>query len=304
MSSIARRVSLGLLSLCGLSASFAANSAIGLVVADGSFQLDHSRVRGSATLFEGNVIETNISSSQLQLNNGVNLRLAADTRARVYASRLVLEQGIGQLESADYKIEAASLQVEADKRGATARVQLTGTKRVVVAARDGEVRVSNRDGVLIARVASGREMAFEPQEGSAAAVTKVSGILALKGGKFIVIDRTTNVTMQVQGAGLEPEVGNLVEIVGTVNAAAPTVAGASQLIDVTSVKRLTKSARPATAGAAGAAGAGAAGAAAGGLSTGAVVAIVGGVAAAGTIGGLAAAHALPGQSGSQPSTSR
>jgi len=119
-----------------------------------------------------------------------------------------------------------------------------------------------------------------------------------------VIDRTTNVTMQVQGAGLEPEVGNLVEIVGTVNAAAPTVAGASQLIDVTSVKRLTKSARPATAGAAGAAGAGAAGAAAGGLSTGAVVAIVGGVAAAGTIGGLAAAHALPGQSGSQPSTSR
>jgi len=35
-----------------------------------------------------------------------------------------------------------------------------------------------------------------------------------------------------------------------------------------------------------------------------VVAIVGGVAAAGTLGGLAAAHALPGQGSSQPSTSR
>jgi hypothetical protein len=308
MSSFACRASLGLLSFCALSTSFAASPAIGLVVANGSIQLDHSKVWGSATLFDGNVIETNVSSSQLQLNNGVNLRLAAETRARVYESRLVLEKGIGQLESTNYRIEAASLQVEADKPGATARVQLTGPKRVVVAARDGSVRVSNGDGVLIAKLDSGREMAFEPQESGAAALTKVSGILALKDGKFIVVDRITNVTMQLQGTGLEAEVGNLVEVTGTVDSAAPTVAGASQIINVTSIKRLTKGARLAAgaagAGAAGAAGAGAAGAAAGGLSTGAVVAIVGGVAAAGTLGGLAAAHALPGQGGNQPSTSR
>jgi len=305
MFNIARRASLGLLPLYALSTSFAASPAIGLVVANGSFQMDHSSVRGTATLFDGNVIETNVSSSQLQLNNGVSLRLAAESRARVYESRLVLEKGIGQLESTNYRIEAASLQVEADKPGATARVQLTGPKRVVVAARDGGVRVSNSDGVLIARLDKGREMAFEPQENGAATITKVSGILALKDGKFIVVDRVTNVTMQVQGAGLEAEVGNLVEITGTVDPAAPTVAGASQLIDVTSIKRLTKGAKAAAAAAgAGAAGAGAAGAAAGGLSTGAIVAIVGGVAAAGTVGGLAAAHDLPGQGSSQPSTSR
>jgi hypothetical protein len=297
MSIIARRASLGLMSFCAAAASFAASSAIGLVVANGSFQLDRSSVRGSATLFDGNVIETNISSSQLHLNHGVSLRLAAESRARVYESRLVLEKGIGQLESTHYRIEAASLQVEADKPGATARVQLTGPKRVVVAARDGEVRVSNSDGVLIARLDSGREMAFEPQESGAAAPTKVSGILALKDGKFIVVDRTTNVTMQLQGTGLEGEVGNLVEITGTVDPAAPTVTGASQIIDVTSIKRLTKRARAAG-------GAGAGGAAAGGLSTGAIVAIVGGVAAAGTVIGLAAARDLPGQGSSQPSASR
>jgi hypothetical protein len=304
MSRFARRASLGLLSLCSLSASFAASSAIGLVVANGSFQLDHSSVRGTATLFDGNVIETNVSSSQLHLNNGVSLRLAAETRARVYESRLVLEKGIGQLESTKYRIEAASLQVEADKPGATARVQLTGQNRVVVAARDGAVRVTNSDGVLIARLDSGREVSFEPQEGGAATLTKVSGILALKDGKFVVVDRITNVTMQLQGTGLEAEVGNLVEITGTVDAAAPTVPGASQIINVTSIKRLTKGAREAAAAGAGAAGAGAAAAAAGGLSTGAIVAIVGGVAAAGTLGGLAAAHALPGQGSSQASTSR
>ncbi|MGA3043171.1 MAG: hypothetical protein ABSF54_20530 [Bryobacteraceae bacterium] len=305
MSRFARRASLGLLAFYAVAAGFGATPGIGLVVANGSFQVDHSTVWGSATLFDGNTIETNVSSSQLQLNNGVNLRLAAETRARIYESRLVLEKGIGQLESVQYRIEAASLQVEAAQPGATARVQLTGSKRVVVAARDGEVRVRNGEGVLIARLDSGHEITFEPQE-SGATVTKVSGILAIKDGKFIVVDRTTNVTMQLQGTGLEAEVGNLVEVTGTVDAAAPTVAGASQLIDVTSIKRLTKGTRPAAAGAAGAGAAGgaAAGAAAGGLSTGAVVAIVGGVAAAGTLGGLAAAHALPGQGSSQPSTSR
>jgi hypothetical protein len=303
MFKFARRASLGM-SLCALSTCFAASPAIGLVVANGSFQLDHSNVWGTATLFDGNVIETNVSSSQLQLNNGVNVRLAAETRARVYESRLVLEKGIGQLESTKYRIEAASLQVEAVKPGATARVQVTGPARVVVAARDGSVRVSNGDGVLIARLDSGREMVFEPQEGGAAALTKVSGILALKDGKFILVDRITNVTMQLQGAGLEAEVGNLVEITGTVDSAAPTVAGASQIINVTSVKRLTKRAGAAGAAGAGAAGAGAAGAAAGGLATGAIVAIVGGVVAAGTLIGLAAEHDLPGQGSSQPSTSR
>jgi hypothetical protein len=302
MSRFARRALLGLLTLGAVGTCFAASPAIGLVVANGSFQLDHSSVRGSATLFDGNVIETNVSSSQLQLNNGVTLRLAAQTRARVYETRLVLEKGIGQLESTKYRIEAASLHVEADKPGATARVQMRGPNRVVVAARDGSVHVSNSDGVLIARLNSGHEMTFEPQESGIA--TKVSGILAIKGGKFIVVDRTTNVTMQVQGTGLEAEVGNLVEITGTVDAEKPTVPGASQVIDVTSVRRLTKSKREAAAAGAGAAGAGTAGAAAGGLSTGAIVAIVGGVAAAGTVGGLAIAHDLPGQGSSQPSTSR
>lgn len=321
MSRFTGRVLLGLFVLCALSSSFAASPAIGLVTAEGSFQLDHSSVWRNATLFDGAVVETNVSSSSLQLDNGVRMRLAAKSRARVFESRLVLEKGIGQLESLNYRIEADSLQVTADKPGATARVQVTGPNRIVVAARQGTVRVSNSEGVLIAKLDSGHAMAFEPQANSTTTVTKVSGILALKDGKFIVVDRVTNVTMQLQGAGLDKEVGNLVEITGTVDAEAPTVAGASQLIDVVKVKRLVKGA-DALAGA-GAAGAGAAGAGAGaaegagagaaagaaagaggGLATGTIVAIVGGVAAAGTVGGLAAAGALPGQGSSQPSTSR
>ncbi|MGA2593591.1 MAG: hypothetical protein ABSH32_27055, partial [Bryobacteraceae bacterium] len=232
MSRLASRVLSGLILFVALSLSLSASPAIGLVVANGSFQLDNSRIWGNATLFDGNVIETNVSASQLQLHNGVKLRLAAESRARVYESRLLLEKGIGQLESLNYRIEAAGLRVTADAPGATARVQLTGPNRVVVAARAGSVRVANSEGILVARLSSGREMAFEPQEGGAATVTKVSGVLALKDGKFILVDQTTNVTIELRGEGLEAELGNRVEITGTADTAIPSVAGASQLINV------------------------------------------------------------------------
>ena len=304
MSSFIRRASLGLLAVSVLSIGYAASLAIGLAVSNGSFQVDHASVRGSATLFDGNVIETGNSSSELRLNNDVSLRLASQTRAQVFTSRLVLENGIGQVDSPNFPVQAAGLQIETGQAGASARVQVTGPKQVVVASRSGEVLVSNAGGVLIARLANGREMTFEPQEGQAAAQTRVSGILALKNGKFIVVDRITNVTMQVQGAGLEAEVGKLVEITGTVNAAPPSVPGASQLIDVTSIRKLTRSAGAAAGSGSGGSGAPSANAASAGLSIGAKVAIIGGVAAAGTVGGLAAAGALPGQGSSSPNTSR
>ncbi len=311
MFSFTRQLPLGILFCCAVSSSFAAGPAIGMAIANGGFEVNHSKVWGNATLFDGNVIETNVSSSRLKLNSGVKMQLASESRARVYASRLVLEKGIGQLESANYSIEADKLQVSPDKTGATARVLVVSSNRVTVAAREGMVRVNNSEGVLIAKLSAGHEMTFEPQADGSVTVTRVSGILAVKDGKFVVVDRVTNVTMQLQGTGLEDQVGNLVEITGTVDAEAPTVAGASQLIDVTKVTRLVKGAGAlaenggAAGGGTGAgAGAGAAAGASGGLSTGATVAIVGGVAAAGTVGGLAAAGALPGQGSSKPSTSR
>ncbi|HTQ55055.1 MAG TPA: hypothetical protein VMI94_11380 [Bryobacteraceae bacterium] len=304
MSAFARRTLSGLSLLCALSTAFAAGPAIGLAVANGSFQLDRSRVWGNATLFDGSAVETNITSSDIRLATGVSAKLGAQSRATIHESRLVLEKGIGQLDSANYYIEADGLEVMTDQAGATARVKLAGPNRVIVAARQGTVRVNNSEGVLIARLERGHEMSFEPQD-SGATVTKASGILALRDGKFILVDRVTNVTLQVQGPGLDTAVGKLVEITGTVNASGPTVPGASQLVDVTKVNVLVKGkAAAAGAGAGAAAAGGAAAAAGGGLSTAATVAIIGGVAAAGTVGGLAAAQDLPGQGGSKSSTSR
>ena len=61
-----------LLALSGVVVLSAAGGAIGMAVANGSFQVDHSAVYGNGTLFDGSVVETAKASSRLQLTGGVD----------------------------------------------------------------------------------------------------------------------------------------------------------------------------------------------------------------------------------------
>jgi len=291
-----KRVSLVLLGLvlCG-TPGVSAESAIGLVVANGPFELNHARVWNNASLFDGVVIETSTASSKLHLNSGVDLRLSADSRARVYQKRLVLEKGTGELASANYSIEAATLHISSDAPGVVALVRVDGSNRAIVAARQGSVNVTNIQGVLVARLETGRELAFEPQ--AAGAPTKISGCLLRKSDKLIVADQTTNVIIQVQGAGLEKELGNRVEITGSVDSAAASVTGASQLINVSDITHVATGGCAVAAKTAGAVGAGAAAA---GISGGVLTAVVGGVSAVGIVAGLGIAGTFSGKSSTSP----
>ena len=61
------------------------SAAIGVAKANGSFRVDSNPVVGNATLFEGNTLETAAASSELQLYSGIRMRLAPDSRGRVFA---------------------------------------------------------------------------------------------------------------------------------------------------------------------------------------------------------------------------
>jgi hypothetical protein len=292
-----------------------------MAVANGSFQVDHARVWGNTTLFDGSMIETATAPSQLQLNDGAKMRLSSDTRATIYQRKVVLEAGYGQLESAvDFEVEARSLHIFAATRQTVARIKLEGDRKVVVAALNGSVRVKNAAGLLVANVEAGRSLDLEPQAAGAAAPTRVSGCLVAKGGKVVLVEQTTNVLLELQGPDLEKEIGNHVEISGVALSEPVSIPGASQLIRVAGLKQVTKGgcsavakkagASVAAAGAAAAgtaagtgAAAGAAGAAAGGIGA-STIAVIGGVAAAATVGSLAAVGSLPGQGNSLPSASR
>ncbi len=306
---------------------WAAATPIGMAIANGSIQVDHAPVWGSATLFDGTLVETTAASSQLQLYGGAEMRLAANTRVTVYRNRLVLDNGYGEVRSASgFEVDARSLRIAAAP-DTVARIRLKGDRQVTVAAVHGGVRVLNASGLLVAAVDQGYSLDFEPQAAGAAAPTKASGCLLAKAGKFILADQTTNVVLEVHGTGLDKELGNRVEISGISASDSASVSGATQLIQVAGLKEIGKggcsavakkigattaiaagatagtsagtTAAGAGAGTAAAGAAGAATAAGAGIGVG-TIAVIGGVAAAATVGGLAAVGSLPGQGSSNP----
>ncbi len=274
---------------------------IGTVVAKGAFRLDNATVTGNATLFEGSTIETKSSSSHMELSSGARIALGADSKARFYSDHLILEKGEGQLEKAEsFRFEAKGLSIQPETGNASARVVLVDGARVEMAVLAGSFRVLNARGVLVANVASGRALMLEPQ--ATEGTSKLTGALRLAGGHLLLTDETTNVTVEVAGAGLSKEVGYRIEVTGTMDPTATPVTDASQFIRVTSVKRLGKAVAPgagaAAAGQGGAATAKAPGSGGGFAISTTTIAIIGGVAAAATLGGLAAAGKLPGQGAS------
>lgn len=287
----------------------AAAPIIGTIVARGTFRVDHATVTGNATLFEGASIETALVASTMELTSGAKISLGVESRGKVFGDHVILEKGAGRLEKAEgFKFEARGLIIQPETGNAAALVALTNAMRVDVSAIAGSFRVLNSRGVLVANLNAGRTLEFEPQPNAS---SRVSGCLVSRAGHYLIIDDTTTVVLEVAGQGLDRENGNRVEVVGNMDPTATPVSDASQVIRVTSVKRLGKGCvgtaaagsaggPPKTSGAAaggkGGAGAGAngAGGSGGGLST-TTIAIIGGVAAAGVVGGLAATGALSGQ---------
>jgi len=251
-----------------LSLGAAAAPAVGIVTARGSFTIDASSIAGNATLFEGNQIETGKASSQLQLNNGARMQLAAESRGIVYRDRLVLEKGSSRFENAgNYQVEALSLRIRPEGENTTGRVSVSKAGVVEVAALTGPVRVTAANGVLLASMQAGRTLDFTPESAGPEAATTVTGCLEASSGKFLLTDETSLVRFEVMGAGVEKEVGHRVQIAGTV---APVPESISQ-VHSTSVKMLSKKCssrgKAAAAAGVGAAGAGAAGAGAAGAGT-------------------------------------
>ncbi|HLK20514.1 MAG TPA: hypothetical protein VKT81_16270, partial [Bryobacteraceae bacterium] len=89
----------------------AGTAVLGVATANGTFRLDHSQVAGNATVFDGSLIETGKDMPDVSLGGGMKVRLGADSRAQLFAGRLTLEQGAGQVSGSKYSVEARGLRV-------------------------------------------------------------------------------------------------------------------------------------------------------------------------------------------------
>ena len=256
---------------------------IGFVRSTGDFRVDGSTVRGNSTVFDGNVIETAAARSVVQ-QDGFQITLAPESRARFYRDRTVLEKGAGLLRDADKHIfEADSLQISAAARDSVVQVDIQSSTRIAVSARSGAAQVRSASGLLLADLRPGTALAFDTQTG-ASSVVKLTGIVKLHDGKYFLTDATSNVTVQLQGAEIAQYVGKKIEIAGSVIPGATVPTGASEVVQVTNAQIV---------------GAGSAAVAGAGVAV-AKISIIGGVAVGGTVAGLAAAGTFSGASSTSP----
>jgi hypothetical protein len=221
-----------------LSAGMAASgNVIGVAIARGSFEVDHSQVSGNSTIFDGADVQTGSFSSRINLNDGTRVALGPDSRAKVKGESLVLEKGLGELQArTHYQIEARTLRISPSRPNAIARVLIEGDRKVRVEAVEGPVTVLSHSGILVARVKPGAALSFEPQAAQEDTF-QVEGCLLRKQGRYILVDQTSNQVVEVRGVDLTPHVCNRVKIAGTAVRGATPLAGASQVILIRTVER-------------------------------------------------------------------
>jgi hypothetical protein len=235
---------------------------IGVIRSTGDFQLDGSMVSGNATLFEGSTVQTTAAQSKIQLSSGAQIVLEPNTRAQVYKDR----------------IEAATLRISPADTHTIAEIVAQDSNHVSISAVKGLVDVRNGAGVLVATVRPGLALAFTTQAGGAQTATKMKGCESKKDGKYFLTDDTTHVTVELQGPDAAKNVGHQIEITGSMIPGATPAPGASQVVQVVTMDSVGAKCGPVGAG----------------LSTGAIVAIVAGVAAVGITVGFAAAGTFSG----------
>jgi hypothetical protein len=279
--------------VCALSTSAAllpaATPGIGVAMSEGKILINSAQTAGNATIFDGNTLETTGAASQIRFAGGAQLRLSSESRGTVFSDHVDLQKGSARI--AGYSANANGLSVRADGN-ASATVSMRDQGVVEVAALTGSVHVFNAAGMNVANLLPGRALDLRPQDAGASAPSSLVGCAVKSGDNSLLTDETSNVTVQLRGTAVPA--GRRVQITGSMVPNASPAGGATQVINVTSVKQVGGACRTgatsAAAGAAAAGGAAAGGAAAGGAAAGAAVgvstttAVVAGVAAAAAVG--------------------
>jgi hypothetical protein len=264
----------------------AAPDAIGIATARGGFSMDRTRVQGNATLFDGGVVETDSSPSLVRLQGGSELLLGSTSRGKIYKDRLILEKGEGQIDKAsNFRLEALGLRILPDSSGSKARVALLGTGRVSVSALAGALQVTTAEGTLVASLEPGSALEFEPQVAGASAPFSVSGCVAAAGNRLLLKDATAKVSFELRGQNLEQYAGQRVQVTAVDLKGVQPGEGATQVIQVTRIYRVTGSCAVPASASKGSSGVATAAKAA--SKTGTTKAVIAGVAIAAAAGGTA-----------------
>lgn len=220
---------------CMLGATTLPASSIGTATTNGEMQIDGSSIRSNSTLFNGSVVQTSASRSDLHLADGSQVVLNPASRMTLYRDHVVLNQGETiQRNAGKHTLIANGLKISSEAPNGVVLVGIQDPTHMEVAARSGAAEVRTPKGELLARIEPGRTLSFDttPQENASRSSVRLAGVLRPVGSHFVLTDAQSGLTFQLQGKDLTAYSGEPVQVMGMLASTEPTIAGASHLVDV------------------------------------------------------------------------
>jgi len=208
----------------------AATPAIGVAVSQGNMIVNSGETPGNATIFDGSTLQTETMASQVQMKDGSRIQFAGESRGKLFTDHVDLQEGSAKVSG--YPLNANGLSIRPDKTG-TAAVSIHG-KAVEVAALTGGVHVFNAQGINVGNLVPGRALNFTPQDAGASAPSSLTGCAVKSKDQILLTDEKSNVTAQLRGSKVKT--GKHITVTGSVASSATPVSGATQVVDVASVK--------------------------------------------------------------------
>ena len=220
--------------LCMLSYAEAGTVSIGTASARGDMRVDNNTVTGSATLFDGSVVETGQASADLHVGKGTEITMASSSRGTLYRDHLVLQKGASELSaSGSFKVEAEGLRVTPSEPNSRGTISLRSGNKVEVAALSGSFGVMNQQGIQLASVRPGQPLSFAMQAGGPSSSFTGMGVLSAEGENYFIT--VGGGKYQVTGKDLAKKVGKNVKITGAIVSGATPAAGATAVVAVSSI---------------------------------------------------------------------
>lgn len=222
-----RICSICVLACCGLQLR-AASPPIGALTTLGTVVMDNYDVRGNGTIFDGSTVETDKYPSELILRNGSRFELYQKSRAKVYADCVVLERGMGQVQtSRALRVIVDSVGITPVGPSSTVLIVLADPKSVQIGAVKGQAEVWNASGFVVGKILAGSTLTVDPRPGGP---TQVTGKVREQDGHYLLSDFSTDKTFELQGQGLESTVGRCISALGSADLGATPAPGAAELI--------------------------------------------------------------------------
>jgi hypothetical protein len=198
-------------------AGIVAGPVIGIAVSEGALQVNQVTIQGNANLEAGSVVKALSAEVRVKLAGGAAATLVPGSEARFDGQAMELRSGGGVITNAGaYPVGALDFNVR-PQTGARGQVYLQNG-HLQVGALGGEVLVSNRAGVLLARVLPGRPLEISPAAANDRTST-MTGTLRHHSNRWLVRDEVTNVEAELHGANPALLLGQRVEVTGAASAA-------------------------------------------------------------------------------------